>query len=109
MQVETETYRVVVRVFTGRGGDSCGPLILFPDIPGKYDPAFCNSYQRVGQHGSADALITRGGVTRPANEAETAEAIRDLVAAGYPRESIRVLKRMPRDAYAIRSAALKTR
>jgi hypothetical protein len=71
---------VVFRVFTGKDGGDV--IALFPGLPGTNDPATCNSYQTIGQHGSADpAGVVRG--SRPATPTERHRLERELTAIGY--------------------------
>jgi hypothetical protein len=61
------------------GGDV---IALFPTIPGTNDPYDCESYQHVGQHGSADP----NGViqdTKLAKPSEYADLMKELHSVGY--------------------------
>jgi hypothetical protein len=57
-------------------------IALFPTLPGTNDPATCNSYMHVGQHGSADLQLCMRA-SRPAKPAEYADLARELRGAPY--------------------------
>lgn len=71
------TTRVVFRKWNN--GDI---IALFPQVPGGVSDDTCNSYEHVGQHGSADyfSVVTR---TRPATDAEAADLKAELESIGY--------------------------
>lgn len=75
--------------------DGTGVIALFPDVPG--DGPMCQSYEHVGQHGSADAagVISR---TKPATPEEYAALKRELEAAPY-HYRLKVVRRMPHKAH----------
>lgn len=102
---ESDPVRIVIRVF--KSGPDCGPLVLFPDIPGTCDPSDCQSFQRIGQHGAAHPMLCRDGSTRPATSSETEQAIRDLRATGYYSEQFQVLRRFPANSRRNRENAIR--
>ena len=71
---------VIFRVWPKKEGG--GVIALFPTHPGTNDPHTCDSYEHVGQHGSADChgLIGR---TRLAKPVEYASLKRELEGAPY--------------------------
>ena len=71
---------VVFRVF--KKGDV---IALFPEIPGDCTGRYCESYQHIGQHGSADydGLMS---ITRPATLDEYASLAGELQGAPYEYE-----------------------
>ena len=80
-------------------------IALFPYEPGTPDPATCQSYEHMGQHGSADP----SGViyaTRPATQEEYGSLRRELESAPY-RYKLSVRFRTPHDAYQVRMAAIR--
>lgn len=88
---------VVFRTWPKKGDT----IALFPTIPGTNDPATCQSYQHVGQHGAADPAIVRD--TRPATPAEIGELTAELERIGY---TVKPMRRISRTAYATRRAEL---
>ena len=70
---------VVFRVFHGE------VLALFPEDPGTNDPATCNSYQHIGQHGAAHYAGCIKG-SRPATVAEFSDLAGELTRIGYDLE-----------------------
>jgi len=72
-----ETTVVVFRKW--KSGDI---IALMPEDPADNSGAFCNSYERVGQHGAADyyGVVAR---TRQATEAEYADLAAELRRIGY--------------------------
>jgi hypothetical protein len=57
-------------------------LALFPEIPADIDGYHCQSYEHIGQHGTADyALCIRK--TRPAAPGEYADLKEELEGRGY--------------------------
>ena len=80
-------------------------LALFPHDPGTNNPGTCSSYEHVGQHGSADphGCIR---ITRPATRAEWQPLARELRRLGY---RLRIMRRIPRNAYDLRRAQLGAR
>lgn len=68
---------VIFRVF--KDGDV---LALFPYEPGTGEPDSCSSYQRVGQHSSADYTHCIKA-TRPATPEEYAPLKAELESIGY--------------------------
>lgn len=89
---ETETAVLFRRWPKSAGGDA---IALFPFVAGSNAPGDCNSFQHVGQHGTADL---RGVVraTEPASvtEPDIAALKRELEAAPYGYR-LRVLRRSP--------------
>lgn len=62
-------------------------IALFPEEPGTNDIRTCLSYQRVGQHGSADVAITRS--TRPSTPKEICDLACELRGLGYDLKAAR--------------------
>jgi len=61
------------------GGDV---IALFPTLVGTMDPYTCNSYEHVGQHGSADPQEVIWA-TKPAEPADYADLLAELKSIGY--------------------------
>ena len=61
------------------GGDV---IALFPTLVGDMSPYTCNSYEHVGQHGSADPQEVVWA-TKPAKPAEYADLLEELKSIGY--------------------------
>lgn len=63
-------------------------IAIFPGVPGTPDPGSCLSYERIGQHGSADlkAVIRR---TRPATGPAAVGLCRELRSIGYDLDIVR--------------------
>ena len=61
------------------GGDV---IALFPTLVGTMDPYTCESYEHVGQHGSADPQGVMQA-TKPAKPAEYADLMAELKSIGY--------------------------
>lgn len=61
------------------GGDI---IALFPTLVGTMDPYTCESYEHIGQHGSADpqGVMRR---TEPTKPAEYADLMEELKSIGY--------------------------
>lgn len=80
-----------------------GVIALFPCEPGTNDPATCQSFEHVGQHGPANPgwVIDR---TRPATPAEYAALKRELESPPYS-YSLTVHQRTPHNAARIRGQA----
>lgn len=93
---DTEFTDVIFRRF--RDGDV---IALFPTLPGTNDwPNDCQSYQHVGQHGTASVFLTLD--TKPAAPEHYAALLRELISLGY---RPRVRRRFaPTDAYKRRAA-----
>lgn len=87
--------KVLFRMFQGE------LLALFPEDPGTNDPATCSCYAHVGQHGSADPLITRR--SRPATAEDYLPLKRELESIGY---NLHVIKRTPSGAYRTRALTI---
>ncbi len=85
MKKDTDTTKVVFRVWKGTSGAGFkGQVIaLFPEEDEGH--GFCNSYEHVGQHGSADyrLVISR---TKPATPAEYEALRQELESIGYDLE-----------------------
>ena len=79
-------------------------IALFPTLPGTNDPATCQSYLHVGQHGAADVGIT--GCTKLATESEYAALLLELVAIGY--DDLRIVRRFPANAWDLRRQAVQS-
>ncbi len=77
---DRELTPVIFRVWPKSEGG--GVIALFPTLPGTSDPHTCESFEHVGQHGSAacHGVINR---TRPAKPAEYAALKRELESAPY--------------------------
>lgn len=73
-------------------------IALFPGVAGTNDPATCQSYMRVGQHGSADPAAVMKA-TRHCNTKASADLSRELAGIGY---NLRVIRRCDRAHYAER-------
>lgn len=56
-------------------------IAMFPTIPGTMNPNTCNSYQHLGQNGSATIDLIYG--TKPATEQEYKDLLQELVNIGY--------------------------
>lgn len=83
-------------------GPRSSVIALFPCEVAAQQPWLCSSYEHIGQHGAADPVeVVRA--TRPATRAEIVPLARELRRLGY---RLRVLKRVPRNAYAVRRAQL---
>ncbi len=85
MEIDETTTAVVFRVWR----DSGSVLALFPEV--QEDRGFCSSYERVGQHGSADYTGCIGR-TRPAKPNEYRALKTELESRGY---RLRILSRRP--------------
>ena len=94
MERDTEVTPVVFRVW--RASEGGGVLALFPnESPSVISkPWLCDSYEHIGQHGSAD-YAGCVNATRPATETEAAPLKAELESLGY---KLRVLKRRPAHA-----------
>ena len=71
---------VVFRRWKSNGGI----IALFPELPSDYQGWYCDSYERVGQHGGADYQ----GVIRatiPVSNEDASDLFRELERRGYPR------------------------
>ena len=64
-----------------RSGDKA-VIALFPEQPAELFRPYCNSYEHLGQHGSADANFVVSK-TRLAKKEEYAELKRELERIGY--------------------------
>lgn len=84
-------------------GPRSAVIALFPFDAGTVgQPWTCSSYEHVGQHGAADpTAVVRS--TRPATRAEIAPLAAELRSIGY---RLRVLRRIPSNAYAERRKQL---
>ncbi len=89
----SETTPVVFRVWPKSNGG--GVIALFPTLPGSTsDPYSCDSFEHVGQHGSADCTGTIRG-TRAAKPDEYASLKRELESPPYEYK-LKVYARVPR-------------
>lgn len=78
MQTNSEKTFVVFRKWKDTGSI----IALFPTIPSDLHGWFCESYERIGQHGGADfhgVMLA----TRPARRKETLSLRRELRQIGY--------------------------
>lgn len=89
-------------IFRRWKGANSSVIALFPDIPGTNNPRTCLSYERIGQHGSADIAFVISD-TRPARGSDVGELRKELTWAGY---DLHEVKRVPRDSLAKRRAAI---
>lgn len=79
--------------------DRIGVFALFPFLPGTNNPSTCMAYAAIGQHYHATcvAVVRKSW---PATRKQYAPLLKELRRIGY--KNIRVLKRIPRTAYAVR-------
>lgn len=72
-------------------------IALFPMEPVTYNPAYCESFEHIGQHGAADphGIVLR---TTAASPDEYAAVKRELESAPYGYQ-LEVRKRIPANAY----------
>jgi len=91
MKTEPKT-KVIFRVF--KEGDV---IALFPAISDSVNGYLCLSYQHIGQHGSADPMITNN--TRLAKPAEYADLLAELKQTGY---NLQIVKRFTQKDYETR-------
>jgi hypothetical protein len=63
-------------------------IAIFPTLPGTNDPGTCQSYQRIGQHGSCDPAGIVAD-SRPANEHERLPLELELKRIGYDLRLVR--------------------
>jgi hypothetical protein len=78
-------------------------IALFPELASDPNPYFCESYQHVGQHASADPfLLIRA--SRPATLTEYRPLLRELQSRGY---RLDIRRRMSSDAIEIRRGQLR--
>ena len=99
--MKTKSTPVIFR--TWPKGPRSAVIALFPcEAASVGQPWLCSSYEHIGQHGAADP---HGVVadTRPATPAEWCPLARELRRIGY---RLRVLRRVPRNAYDLRRAQL---
>ena len=75
--MKEEPTKVIFRKW--RGGNV---LALFPEIPADIHGQFCQSYEHIGQHGSADYTHCIGKTT-PANPGEYQDLKEELEKIGY--------------------------
>lgn len=76
-------------------------IALFPEVPADRFFGHCLSYMHVGQHGAASVDLS--GATRPANENEFSNLLRELRGLGY---RVNVRRRITRAMHRRRLAAL---
>lgn len=67
---DIETTKVIFRVWKTGSGKG-GVIALFPATAATVNPAHCQSYERIGQHGTADYRLVMEA-TRPATLREYA-------------------------------------
>lgn len=94
---DTNQTAVIFRTF--HSGDV---IALFPFIPSNRYGHNCESYQHIGQHGGASVALCQVG-TRPSTPEEITPLREELTRIGY---NLVELKRMPRNAFEKRKAAL---
>lgn len=96
--------KVIFRKWPEREGGQI--LALFPEEPHDHDGYYCVCYERIGQHGAADpqGCVSR---TRPAKPAEYASLKRELESAPF-HYRLKVMRRISRNALAVRRANLQT-
>lgn len=82
-----------------------GIVALFPELPGNFDIATCQSFEHTGQHGAA-SLTGVMNRTRPATPDQYAALKRELESAPY-RYRLIIRERTPADAASRRAAALR--
>jgi hypothetical protein len=104
--MDNETTLVVFR----RWRDTNDIIALFPAIPSDINGHFCESYERVGQHGGA-AYHGVIQATRPTTDEEAASLAQELTRIGYrpkpiKRASQTMHERRRATARAIRGAAV---
>lgn len=75
--IQVEPVKVIFRKWPG----TKDVIALFPEIPGSYVSSLCQSYEHVGQHGSASESIMR--YTKHASLQEAQELMEELVHIGY--------------------------
>ena len=76
-------------------------IALFPFENGSTRPITCLCYQHIGQHGIASVEII--DTTTLATESEYSPLFAELESLGY---NLKVLKRIPRNAYDVRLSKL---
>lgn len=98
----------ILRRWPDNGRTSFGGIIaLFPMLPGTNDPATCDSYEHVGQHGAADPAIVADTLPVQADEPEAVELVAELESAPYGYR-LKLGKRVPRNAYDVRRSAINS-
>jgi len=80
-------------------------IALFPYELGTMDPATCQSYEHMGQHGPANPVLVIGA-TRPATPEEYADLRRELERPPYGYR-LTVRQRTPHDDAEVRAAKLR--
>jgi hypothetical protein len=80
-------------------------IAIFPYFNGTYDPATCQSYMRVGQHGHCEPsyVVDKTKLATPEEYEPLLKELRDVV--GYT--NITVRKRIPYNAYRARKETLR--
>jgi hypothetical protein len=102
MTADTDATVVIFRKWPAREGG--GVIALFPYEPANLsDPAMCESYEHVGQHGAANyyGVIDR---TKPASPDEYAALKRELESEPFNYQ-LTVRQRTPHDASQVRTEA----
>ena len=84
--------QIITPVVFRRWKDTATIIALFPDSPADINGWYCDSYERIGQHGGADyhGVIAH---TVPASQKESAPLTCELVRIGY---RLKVLQRASR-------------
>ena len=100
MSQEPETL-VIFRKWPARSGG--GILALFPCASANRNENCCQSYEHIGQHGTA---LLEGCIyqTTPATPAEYADLKGELEGRGY---RLKVMQRTPASAYDLRRAEIE--
>jgi len=84
-------------------GPRSAVIALFPcEAASVGQPWLCSSYEHIGQHGAADPHGVVAG-TRPATRKQWQPLARELRRLGY---RLRIMQRIPRNAYDLRRAQL---
>lgn len=96
----------ITRVIFRKFKDDGAVIALFPDLPGDSNPATCESYMHVGQHGAAELLGVIYELTFPAGPEQYAALKRELEAPPYGYR-LQVIRRTPADSAELRRKALR--
>lgn len=81
-----------------RWKDTGSIIALFPELPADVLGRYCESYERVGQHGGADYMAVVS-MTTPAKPDEYSDLAEELAVIGY---TLRVVRRASRRHHARR-------
>lgn len=98
MIMKNEKTAVIFRTWKDTGT----VIALFPFEPSDNLGYYCNSYERVGQHGAASPSIVHKA-TRPSKPTEICDLACELRGLGY---KLRGLQRFPRNSMNVRRAKL---